>query len=58
MAQQVLKDRNHNTIEYIDTDSSGKETIIDKITTQKGIKTQKLMLQGKEITILLNTEIF
>lgn len=36
MAQQVLKDRNHNTIGFIDTDSSGKQTIKDRNHNTKG----------------------
>jgi hypothetical protein len=36
MPQQTLKDRNNNTIGYIQTDSKGKQTIKDKNLVVKG----------------------
>ena len=36
MAQKILKDKNHNTLGYIDTDSNGNQTIKDKNHNTKG----------------------
>jgi hypothetical protein len=36
MAKQFLKDKYHNTIGYIETDSTGKQTIKDKYHNTKG----------------------